>query len=91
LSDAGAGGWLARMADPQILIDKAAQAGLLTELHRAGQNGALLLEQARQSLVGAIHLGLVLATVIAAVGVWRAHRVPPIKLARTVEPTLAAD
>lgn len=80
------------MSDPQILIDKAAQAGLLTELQQAGHNGALLLEQARVSLVTAIHLGLVIAAVAALVGLWRARRVPPVRLVRAgQQPAMAAD
>jgi hypothetical protein len=56
LAAANASEWAPRMTDPQILIDKASQAELLTNLQQAGHNGALLLEQARASLVGAIHL-----------------------------------
>ena len=91
LAAANATDWTARMTDPQILIDKAAQAELLTNLQQAGHNGALLLEQARVSLVGAIHLGLLLAAIAALFGVWRARRVPPIKLMRVNEPVMAAD
>lgn len=91
LAAANATDWTARMTDPQILIDKAAQAELLTNLQQAGHNGALLLEQARVSLVGAIHLGLLLAAIAALFGVWRARRVPPIKLMRVHEPVMAAD
>ncbi len=92
LATANALGWLSRMADPQVLIDKTVQAGLLTELQQAGHNGALLLEQARVSLVMAIHLGLVIAAVAALVGIWRARRVPPVKLVRAgQQPAMAAD
>jgi nucleoside recognition membrane protein YjiH len=79
------------MTDPQILIDKASQAELLTNLHSAGHNGALLLEQARASLVSAIHLGLMLAAIAALIGIWRTRRVPPIKLTRVQEPAMATD
>lgn len=91
LASANASEWTARMTDPQILIDKTAQAELLTNLQQAGHNGALLLEQARVSLVSAIHLGLLLAAIAALLGIWRARRVPPIKLARVHEPVMAAD
>ncbi len=91
LASANASDWAARMTDPQILIDKAAQAELLTNLQQAGHNGALLLEQARVSLVGAIHLGLLLAALAALAGIWRTRRVPPIKLARVHEPAMTAD
>ncbi|AOY94797.1 MFS transporter [Cupriavidus sp. USMAA2-4] len=92
LAGAGANDWMPRLGDPQVLIDKAAQSGLLAQLHQAGHNGALLLEQARLSLVGAIHLGLVLGAVVAALGIWLARRVPPIKLERAVkQATMAAE
>jgi Tfp pilus tip-associated adhesin PilY1 len=91
LQAAGASDWAGRMTDPQILIDKVAQAELLTNLQEAGHNGALLLEQARQSLVGAIHLGLLVAAIAALVGLWRVRRVPPVKLTRVQEPAMAAD
>ncbi|SDC81908.1 drug resistance transporter, EmrB/QacA subfamily [Cupriavidus sp. YR651] len=91
LAAAHASEWASKMTDPQILIDKAAQAELLTNLQQAGHNGALLLEQARVSLVGAIHIGLVLAAMAALLGIWRARRVPPVKLVRVHEPVMAAD
>jgi len=77
--------------DPQILIDRAAQGGLVAELTRAGHNGALLLEAARESLVGAIHLGVAMAAVVAVYSVWQCRRVPPIALRRKIEPHVAAD
>ena len=73
------------------MIDRAAQASLLSQLEAAGHNGALLLEQARLSLVGAIHMGLALAAVIAVLGLWRSRRVPPIKLERAVKPVMATE
>ncbi|WP_423199817.1 MULTISPECIES: MFS transporter [unclassified Cupriavidus] len=91
LTSAGATQWVARMSDPQILIDKAAQGVLLTQLHEAGHNGVQLLEQARLSLVGAIHLGLAMAAVVALIGIWRARRVPPVKLVRVQEPAMATE
>lgn len=91
LASADASSYAARMTDPQILIDKATQTELLTNLQQAGHNGALLLEQARLSLVNAIHLGLLLAAIAALIGIWRTRRVPPIKLERAQEPAMAAD
>ena len=82
--------WHARLADPQILIDRAAQE-TVAELTRAGHNGALLLEAARESLVGAIHLGVAMAAVVAVVSVWQCRRVPPIALRHKIEPHVAAD
>ncbi|TDY53400.1 EmrB/QacA subfamily drug resistance transporter [Paraburkholderia rhizosphaerae] len=83
--------WYSNLGDPQILIDRAAQANLLDQLTRAGHDGAVLLEAARTSLVGAIHLGLAIATVVALVSIWRTRSVPPVRLTRKLEPTVAAD
>lgn len=77
--------WLRQLADPEILIDHDAQAALLAQLHAAGHDGAALLQAARHVLVGAIHIGLVVATVVALVGLWRVRRVPPVVL-HHVEP-----
>jgi len=51
----------------------------------------MLLESAREALVGAIHLGLAMAAIIAVVSVWQCRRVPPIKLQRKLEPVIHAD
>ncbi|HVE11235.1 MAG TPA: MDR family MFS transporter [Paraburkholderia sp.] len=83
--------WYAQLGDPQILIDHSAQANLLDQLARAGHNGAALLEAARESLVGAIHLGLGIATVVAVISIWHSRSVPPVKLTRKIEPAVAAD
>ena len=77
--------WLHKLADPEILIDHDAQTALLTQMHAAGHDGAALLEAARHVLVGAIHIGLIAATVVAAIGLWRVRRVPPVVL-HHVEP-----
>ncbi|WP_175817267.1 MFS transporter [Burkholderia diffusa] len=83
--------WYGRFADPQILIDSQAQAPLIAELTRAGHNGGLLLEAARQSLVAAIHVGIALAAMVAAYAVWHCVRVPFVKLHRAIEPTALVD
>ncbi|HTH59475.1 MAG TPA: MFS transporter [Paraburkholderia sp.] len=83
--------WFGQLADPQILINRDAQASLIADLAHAGHNGAALLESARESLVGAIHVGIVMAAVIAAVAFWQSRRVPPIRLRRKIEPVVHAD
>lgn len=72
--------WTSVFADPQILVDKAAQATLLSQLQQAGHDGAMLLAQAREALVGSINLGLAMAAVVAAIAVWRVRRVPHVPL-----------
>ena len=83
--------WFTDLGDPQILINHEAQASLLSELAKAGHNGAMLLENARETLVSAIHLGLAMAAIIAVVSIWQSRRVPPIKLQRKLEPVIHAD
>jgi MFS family permease len=91
LDDAQAQRWSGVFADPQILIDRHAQDALLAQLAQAGQNGALLLERARESLVNGVHLGLAGAAIVALAGVWCARRVPPMKLTRAIDPTVVAE
>jgi EmrB/QacA subfamily drug resistance transporter len=83
--------WLPQLADPQILINRDAQAVLVADLVHAGHNGAALLEMAREALVGAIHLGIAVAAVVALVALWQTRRVPPIRLKRKTEPVVHAD
>ena len=91
LEDANALAWLPRLADPQILIDHDSQAALVAELVKAGHNGALLIEQARESLVDGIHLGEVIAAAVAFVAIVCSRRVPPVRFKRAVEPTLVSE
>ncbi|KAF1029976.1 MAG: Multidrug resistance protein 3 [Burkholderia plantarii] len=81
--------WFARLADPQILIDRAAQARMVGELTQAGHPGAALLEAARVSLVGAIHLGIGVGTAVALIAVWYSRRVPPVQLRNKIDPGVA--
>ena len=83
--------WMPKLADPQILINRDDQTVLLAGLAKAGHNGALLLESARESLVGAIHFGIAMAAVVAFLSLWLTRRVPPVKLHRKVEPVVHAD
>lgn len=91
LDGAHALSWFAWFADPQILIDHDTQTALVAELAKAGHNGAQLIEQARTSLVRGIHMGEILAAVVAGVAVVCARRVPPVKLKRAVEPAIVAE
>ena len=72
--------WAAAFADPKILVDKAAQTALLLHLRQAGDDGAMLLGQAREALVGSIHLGLAMAAIVGALATWRVCRVPYVQL-----------
>ncbi|MBI0327308.1 MFS transporter [Burkholderia plantarii] len=83
--------WFAQLADPQILIDRAAQARVVAELVQQGHPGAQLLEAARASLVAAIHLGIGIGAVVAVLAIWQSCRVPPIRLRGRIEPTVVAE
>jgi EmrB/QacA subfamily drug resistance transporter len=85
LDTADAMPWFARFADPQILVGHRSQAALIAQLDAAGRNGARLLDLARDALVGAIHLGLVVSVLMAGLGIWYSRRVPPVKLGRLPE------
>jgi MFS family permease len=92
LENDNASQWFSALGDPQILVNREAQQSLLTELAHAGHNGAVLLESARESLVGAIHIGLALGALVAAYSVWQSRRVPPVKLRKQkMEPVIHVD
>jgi predicted MFS family arabinose efflux permease len=65
-------------ADPQVLVDRQMQLAVLARAHAAGQDGALLLLQAREALVASIHLGLAMTIVVGCVALWRIRSVPRI-------------
>ncbi|GAB3628014.1 MFS transporter [Pandoraea terrae] len=78
--------WAAELTDPQILVNTASQHDFLTRLAHMGQDGAPLIESARQALVAAIHNGQMIAMAVALVGLWYVRRVPPIRLSRGAKP-----
>ncbi|KAG0194314.1 hypothetical protein DFQ28_000560 [Apophysomyces sp. BC1034] len=77
--------WFDAFSDPQVLINRDAQHQLIQQLGAAGHNGVTLLEGAREALVGAIHIGVALAALVALWTVWHARRVPPVQLARAAQ------
>jgi MFS family permease len=85
LEAAHASQWLPSLDDPQILINKAAQSELVAQLHAAGQNGLVLIEAARVSLVSSIHIGQALSVVVAVIGLWQMRRVPRLQLRRRTD------
>ncbi|WP_211443371.1 MFS transporter [Collimonas humicola] len=80
LAEQKAGDWFASFADPQILISHETQATVLAQLAGAGHQGQLLLEAAREALIGAIHMGVGLAVVVTGIALWLVSKVPPITL-----------
>ncbi|KVQ63101.1 MDR family MFS transporter [Burkholderia territorii] len=83
--------WYERLADPQILIDRQAQAVVVGELTRAGHHGAVLLAMARQSLVAAIHVGIAITALVAAYAVWHCVRVRFVRLSRAIDQTALVE
>jgi len=82
LQHAHASRWLPQLNNPQVLINKEAQAGLVDQLHAIGQNGAALIESARVSLVTSIHSGQMLSVAVAVLALLQMRRLPPLRLRR---------
>ena len=59
--------WFADLCDPQILINRDAQATLLSQLAQPATTARCCSKQRARSLVAAIHIGLALAAVVAVV------------------------
>lgn len=72
--------WVKEFSDPDVLINHDVQSALLAEMLKVGQNGSALLEQARESLVMAIHSGIALLVVVCLVSLWVVRFMPLIKL-----------
>ena len=83
--------WFADFSDPQVLINHDAQSRLIEQLGPAGHNGLALLEGARESLVGAIHIGIALAALVAVWAIWHSRRVPLVKLSRSAKPQVMTE
>lgn len=86
LAATSASQWLPQLNDPQILINKAAQADLVAQLNALGQHGMVLIEDARVALVWAIHVGQMLSVAVAVVALLQMRRVPRLHLRRRGEP-----
>ena len=85
LANAQASRWLPQLSDPQVLINKEAQAGLIEHLHTVGQDGVALIESARVALVSSIHMGQMLSIGVAVLALLQLRRLPPLKLRRRGE------
>lgn len=70
---------VARALDPRILIDQALRADLLTDLRAMGIDGAPLVETARQTLVNAVHAGVLLTGIAAIVAALLVRRIRQIQ------------
>lgn len=76
---------LAQMQDPQVLVDRHAEAALL-----ALPYGNAILDTMRQTLVTSIHLGFFLTAVAAALAVWKVRSISHLRFRRVKpDPTAA--
>ncbi|MGI4815765.1 MAG: MDR family MFS transporter [Janthinobacterium lividum] len=82
-----ASNWVGHFLDPQILVNRGAQPGLLAQLSGAGFDGGRLLDAARDALAQSIHISLALVMIVCVYAVWHAKRVPPVKLEHRIDPT----
>lgn len=84
--------WLSWLHDPQILVNHELAGQFAASAGRAGANAAALLEAARGSLVGAIHVSQWAVVVTLLLALWLARRVPPVNLhARNVTVAKGAE
>ncbi|MEB0010977.1 MFS transporter [Glaciimonas sp. Gout2] len=91
LESDNAGKWLPSFADPQILISHETQTLVLKQLADAGHNGQLLLEAARDGLIGSIHMGVGLAVIVTVIGVGLVRRVPKVSLNAQSPATIVSE
>ena len=72
--------WFKSFASPQLLVDRAEQAALISRLVGEGHAGDAMMHSAREALVNSIHVGLAVAAVAALVGLCLAWFVPPVRV-----------
>lgn len=78
------GNWLTLLEDPQVLVNHTVQSEFVRHLQRLELHGEYYIELARESLVTAVHWGLVSALLMAILGFFWVYRVPPVHFTRTV-------
>jgi EmrB/QacA subfamily drug resistance transporter len=81
--------WHTNFLNPQFLVDPTERANLLARLWHGGQDGVVLIDAAREALVGAIHVGFAVCCISALCAVWQSSRVPPLTFQRKVRPAMA--
>jgi MFS family permease len=72
--------WFKSFASPELLVDRAEQAALISRLVSAGHAGDAMMNSARDALVESIHVGLAMAAMAALVGLGLAWFVPPVRV-----------
>lgn len=74
-----------RVLDPRILIDPSLRDALLADMHALGMDGAPLVETARQTLVSAVHAGVLLTGAAALVAALLVRRIREIKFPKKLD------
>ena len=82
VSGFGKGDWLARLEDPQVLVNTEVQSNFIALLQRQGLHGETFILHAREALVWGIHAGLALAVVMAILGLVCLFRMPHFQFGR---------
>ncbi|SAL65277.1 major facilitator transporter [Caballeronia peredens] len=86
LGAAASAQWSPRLSDPRILVDEALRERLLAELGAAGLDAPALLDAARDALVQAIHIGVMLTAVAALVAALLVRRIAHITFRKPATP-----
>lgn len=79
--------WFKSFSSPELLVDRAEQAALISRLVNAGQAGdaMAMMNSARGALVESMHVGLVVTAVAALAGLALAWFVPPVRVSHHAE------
>jgi hypothetical protein len=72
--------WFKSFSSPEVLVNRADQAALITRLVSAGHAGDAMMNSARNALVESIHIGLTVSALAALVGLCLAWFVPPVQV-----------
>ncbi|WP_245152543.1 MFS transporter [Allopusillimonas soli] len=83
--------WFGVLGDPQVLVNQHVQSEFIGTLQRLGLYGETFIEYARVALVDAVHMGLASVLLIALVGLFWVHRLPPIHLSRAADTTVRQE
>lgn len=83
--------WARLLEDPQVLVNHAIQSDFMATLQRQGLYGESFIVLARESLVTAIHYGLLTALLVALLALGWVYRVPLIRLSRSAGPAASAS
>ncbi len=76
----GGGNWLARLEDPQVLVNSQVLSDFIAALQRVGLHGESFILHARESMVGGVHAGLILTVIVSVGGLLWAMRLPCVHL-----------